>query len=68
MIRIVSRTPVIISDLEDMEGSWLETWMKWVILDIIMVLDIQFMTFVQNFSILAGLEGCQETTFPDVGT
>ena len=57
-----SRTPtfVVISDLEDFECSWLETWRTWVIFDILNVLNMWFPTYVQNFSFLAWLEVCQE--------
>ena len=42
------------------QGSLLGTWRTWVILDLIIVLDVGFPTFVQNFRILALLEVCQE--------
>ena len=51
---------VITSDLEDIDGSWPETWRTWIILDLIIVLDTWFLTSVQNFCILAWLGVCQE--------
>ena len=42
-----------ISDFEDFEGSWLETWKTRVILDILNILHIWFLTWVPNFSFLA---------------
>ena len=47
----------IISDLADIEGSWLETL---VIINLIIVLNIWFLTCVPNISFLAYLEECQE--------
>ena len=60
MIRSLSRTPILISELKDIEGSWLETWRIWVILDLKIVLETGFLTCVKNFIILAWLEVCQE--------
>ena len=62
MIWSVSRTPppIIINELEDIQGSWLETWRTWVIIYFIFFLGIGFLTCVQNFRILAWSEVCQE--------
>ena len=60
--KVVKNHPVIISDLEDIEGSWLDTWRTWVLLDLIIVLDTGYLTCLPNFSILAWLEVCQEPT------
>ena len=46
--------------LEDIDGSWLETWRTRVIIDLIIILDIWFQTCVPNCCILAGLKICQE--------
>ena len=46
---------IIISDLKDFEGSWLETWRTWVIFDILNNLHIWFSTWVPNFCFLAWL-------------
>ena len=59
-LEVCQEPPIIISDLEDIEGFWLETWRTWVIIDFIFFLDIGFLTCVQNFRILAWLEMCQE--------
>ena len=48
------------SYLEDVDGSWLNTWEDGVILDIMVHLDMWFSTSVPNFSYLLSLEVCQE--------
>ena len=60
MIRSVSRTSPSSSVTKDIWGSWPETWRTWVVLDLIVILDIEFLMCVPNFSILAWLEVCQE--------
>ena len=52
MIRSLSRTPpVIISDMEDIEASWPETWRIWVILGLIVVPGIGWIKYQVKFQI-----------------
>ena len=60
LLKVCQVPPCHHQSLEDIEGSWLETWRTWVILDLIIVFDIGFLTSVPNFRILAWLEVYQE--------
>ena len=59
-LEVCQEPPKIISDLEDFEGSWLDTWRTWVILDILNVLHIWLTSGVPNFTFLSWLEVCQK--------